>query len=42
MLAAFTLLAIAMLIDFVEGLENGYALLVGVTNWPESTVVHFS
>ena len=39
---ALSCLATALAIDFVEGMQDGYQILLNITQWPEETVRHFS
>ncbi len=42
LLAALCCLGLAVLLDYVEGVENGYLMLVEGLSWPEKTIAHFS
>lgn len=42
LLAALCCLGLAVLLDYVEGVENGYLMLVESLSWPEKTIAHFS
>ena len=42
LLAAVFCLGAAILLDFIEGRENGYQLLVEETDWSAKTIAHFS
>ena len=42
LIAAFLCMAIAVGLDYIEGMEDGYRLLTDQTGWRTKTVVHFS
>jgi hypothetical protein len=42
LLAALCCLGLAVFLDYVEGAENGYLMLVEGLSWPEKTIAHFS
>ena len=42
LLAALLCLALALVMDYVEGLDEGYRLLVEHLGWTEKTIAHFS
>lgn len=39
---AFACMATAVLLDFIEGMENGYQVLVNMTGWRTKTITHFA
>ncbi|MGI9318585.1 MAG: hypothetical protein ACR2QW_14745 [bacterium] len=39
---AFTCMTLAIALDFVEGMENGYQALTNQTGWRVKTITHFS
>jgi hypothetical protein len=41
-LAAMTCLAIAVAMDFVEGMDDGYRWLIDTFDWSGETIRHFS
>lgn len=42
LIASISCLAAAVALDYVEGMENGYRLLVDQTGWSAKTIRHFS
>jgi hypothetical protein len=42
LMAALCCLGAAVLLDYVEGVENGYLVLVDGLHWSEKTIAHFS
>jgi hypothetical protein len=42
LLAALACLGFAVLLDYVEGVEGSYMVLVEGLSWPEKTIAHFS
>ena len=42
LLGALGLLAVAVAMDFVEGMEDGYAVLIEAFGWDNETIRHFS
>jgi hypothetical protein len=42
LIAAFSCMAIAVGLDYIEGMEDGYRLLIDQTGWRTKTIAHFS
>ena len=42
LLAALACLGLAVAMDYVEGMDSGYSLLVEGLGWPEKTIAHFT
>lgn len=42
LMAALCCLGTAVLLDYVEGVENGYLMLIEGLSWSEKTIAHFS
>lgn len=42
LIAAFLFMAIAVGLDYIEGMEDGYRLLIDQTGWRTKTISHFS
>lgn len=42
LVAAFSCMGIAVGLDYIEGMEDGYRLLIDQTGWRSKTIAHFS